>query len=123
MIVSESFSIFLFGGYGEFDSLCHCAVSKLKNKYPFIQRVYCYSDEKQYAKSKIKGEILLADYEKFEMLPLDFDYWYTRIYFRNCKMVDLSDLVIFYAKAVTGSGAYKILRYAEKSKKRLINLL
>ncbi|MBQ7373705.1 MAG: hypothetical protein IJW64_03990 [Clostridia bacterium] len=122
LILNEQFSVFLFGRYGEFDETCHRVVSKLKEKYPFIERIYCYSDEKQFLREKRKGEILESAYERFLFLPLEYDYWYTRIYYRNCKMVDDSDFVVFYAEKRVQSGAYKILEYAIRKKKRLYNL-
>ncbi len=76
---------------------------------------------------EIKGqenlrERLLVLVEEFTYLPLDYNYWYTRIYYRNCEMIDRSDCVIFYAEQKKESGAYKALRYAQKKKKPHINL-
>ena len=122
LIKNQNFAQFLFGGYGEFDELCHCAVTALREKYPLIKRVFCYSNEKEFCKLKSKGIIKNYEYEDFKFIPLVYDYWYTRIYFRNCKMVDESDCIIFYVTKNAGSGAYKILQYAQKSKKEIINV-
>ena len=62
------------------------------------------------------------DYEQFIYLALSYDYWYTRIYYRNCAMIDRSDYVVFYAEERENSGAYKALRYVVKQKKPYINL-
>ena len=40
---------------------------------------------------------------------------------RNFEMIDMSDLIIFYVTNTQG-GAYKALKYAEKSGKKIINL-
>ena len=122
LIVNEDFSIFLFGGYGEFDDLCRQCVSKLKEQYTDIEIVYCYSDEKQFFRDKRNGTIKNSDYDRFEFLSLDFNYWYTRIYYRNCEMVNKSHFVIFYAQNKKGSGAYKIYEYAIKTKKSVKNI-
>ena len=49
-----------------------------------------------------------------------FDGWYKSIYFRNCAMIDESDLVIFYAQEREDSGAYKAYKYAKKKKEKYI---
>ena len=39
--------IVYFGGFGEFDDLCHDVVTYLRNtKYPFLKRVYVVEDSK-----------------------------------------------------------------------------
>lgn len=63
-----------------------------------------------------------VDYEEIIYLDLDFDYWYTRIYYRNVEMVNRSDIVVFYVNHSEQSGAYKILQYAIKKEKQYINI-
>ena len=122
LIEKAGYSIFLFGGFGAFDELSHEVVTLLKNDYPYIQRVYCVSDERYLRKSKRPKYLQDGDYEQFIYLALSYDYWYTRIYYRNCAMIDRSDYVVFYAEERENSGAYKALRYAVKQKKPYINL-
>ncbi|MBE5742695.1 MAG: hypothetical protein E7360_05215 [Clostridiales bacterium] len=116
-------TVFLFGGMGEFDFMCHSVVSKLKEKHPFIKRIFCLTDVIYLRKSKRPKYLKDEDYEDFVYLDLEFDYWYSRIYFRNCEMINKSDVVVFYAENRDNSGAYKALKYAVKSKKKIINLL
>ena len=40
LIVNEGVDTFLFGSRSQFDDLCYDVVSKLKEKYPHIKRVY-----------------------------------------------------------------------------------
>ena len=40
LIAEKEVSIFYFGSKSEFDDLCHKVVTDLKEKYPFIKRVY-----------------------------------------------------------------------------------
>ena len=55
------------------------------------------------------------NYEDFIYLDLDFDWWYKRIYYRNCAMIDRSDIVVFYVEPKENSGAYKAYKYAENA--------
>ena len=120
-MIKKGFERFLFGGFGEFDNLCYEVVSKLQKEYPHIKRVYVLCQEKDIQKLKT-GRILLAnEYDEAVYFPLRYDYWYTRIYYRNCEMIDHSDHIIFYAENRKESGAYKALKYALKMKKEIIN--
>ena len=107
LILNESYTNFMFGGFGMFDDLCHKVVSELKEKYNFIKRIYCLEDERYLRVSKRPHYLTNEDYEEFIYLPLKYDYWYTRIYFRNCEIINQSDFVIFYVKNTENSGAYK----------------
>ena len=122
-LIEKGFTHFLFGGFGEFDELCHAVVSVKKTKYPYIQRIYCVSDEKYLKEHNRPTYLRLEDYEEFTYYAPTFNYWYTRIYYRNCEMIKRSDYVVFYAESREGSGAYKALQYAQKQKKRYINLM
>ena len=121
-LIEKGFTVFLFGGFGEFDELCYQAVSAIKERYPTIKRVYCVSDERHLRESKRPKYLRAEDYEEFVYYPPSFDYWYTRIYYRNCEMITRSDYVIFYAEDREESGAYKALKFAVKNKKEYINL-
>ena len=122
LIVEKGYAIFLFGGFGEFDELCYKAVSHLKEKYPQVRRIYCVHDEKYLLERKRPIYLRKADYEEFIYVPLRFDYWYKRIYYRNCEMIEKSDYVIFYAENRGDSGANKALAYAKRHKKDYVNL-
>ena len=61
--------------------------------------------------------------DKIEYLIPTFNGWYRSIYFRNCAMIDNSDVIIFYAENRANSGAYKAYRYAKSKKgKWVVNL-
>ena len=122
-LIKREFTVFFFGGFGEFDELCYRVVSLLRQKYPHIKRIYCVSGEKQLQERKRLRYFPLEEYEDFIYLPPSFDYWYTRIYYRNCAMIDTSDAVIFYAEERENSGAYKAYKYAKcKKDKYIVNL-
>ena len=114
---------FYFGGYGDFDDLCLKIVTKKKLEYPElnIRRIYCVSQER-YLRKRVRY-FNREDYDDIIYLAPSFDGWYKSIYFRNCIMIDQSDLIIFYAESRENSGVYKAYRYAKKKKdKRIENL-
>ena len=117
LICEKGYTVFLFGGFGEFDELCHQVVSIYQERYCTIKRVFCVSDEKFLLERKRPAYLRASDYEEFTYLPLAYDYWYTRIYYRNCEMIEKSDFVVFYVEERKDSGAYKTLQYAKKRKK------
>ena len=121
--VASGCRIFYFGGYGEFDKLCRQIVTKIKNERPElnIQRIFCVPMEKDLRKkSRWLND---TNCDKIEYLIPMFNGWYRSIYFRNCAMIDNSDVIIFYAENRANSGAYKAYRYAKSKKgKWVINL-
>ena len=114
---------FYFGGYGDFDNLCHKIVTKIRNENPElkIRRIYCVSQER-YLRQNVRY-FNREDYDEIIYLTPSFEGWYKSIYFRNCAMIDKSHLIIFYAESKEDSGAYKAYKYAKRKKdKQVINL-
>lgn len=122
LVLKENVDTFYFGGFGDFDEYCHKAVSRLREKHPNIKRIFCLSDERQLRKSKRPRYLKDTDYEEFVYLTIEFDYWYSRIYYRNCEMINQSDYIVFYIRDKENSGAYKSFQYAQKHKKQIIEL-
>ena len=122
LITQENVNYFYFGGFSEFDDLCWQIVTELKLKYPSIYRIFCLSDPCHQRLSKRQRWIKDENYEEITYLDLNFDYWYTKIYYRNCEIIDRSDFVVFYVNHTERSGAYKALQYATKKKKLTINV-
>lgn len=120
--IEDGCRTFYFGGYSDFDDLCYKIVTKIKAENPNLElkRVYCVSQEK-YLRKKVRY-FNKEDYDDVVYLMPSFEGWYKSIYFRNCAMIDDSDLVIFYCEENPNSGAYKAYKYAIKSKKKVINL-
>ncbi len=121
-LISDGCEEFLFGGFGMFDDLCHKIISELKLIYPNIKRIFCASNPRHIQINKRPKWLKQEDYEEFVYLDLKFDWWYKRIYYRNCAMIDKSDVVVFYVEKRENSGAYKVYKYAKQRKKRIINL-
>lgn len=122
MIENKNVNCFYFGGLGQFDDLCWQIITGLKTRYKDIVRVFCLADPRHQRLSKRPKWLKNEDYEEIVYLELDFDYWYTRIYYRNCEIVNRSDYVVFYVNHTKGSGAYKAMQYAIKHKKSIINV-
>ena len=114
LICKENFSVFYFGGFGAFDTFCHSIITKLKNVYPYIQRVFCFTEQKYLRKTP--KWINANDYEQFICPEVDFSWWYQRIYYRNCSIIQKSDAVIFYVNEKENSGAFKAMLFAKKNK-------
>ena len=114
---------FYFGGFGDWDSLCHKIVTEMKEEYPRlnIKRLFCVTQER-YIRKRARY-YNLDDYEDFIYLAPSFEGWYKSIYFRNCAMIDQSDYVIFYAEERADSGAYKAFKHAKKQKDKIIKNL
>lgn len=122
LILNENVRIFLFGGFGLFDDLCHQVVTKLKEKYPYLKRIYVLENEKWIDEYRRPKYLSNDDYEEFVYYSPRFEGFYKRIYFRNLEIIDRSDFILFYIRNTEKSGAYKAYKYAVKCKKNIINL-
>ena len=121
--IADGCRTFYFGGYSDFDSLCHELVSKIREEKPEldIKRVYCVPLER-FLRKRVRY-FNREDYEDVIYLSPLFQGWYKSIYYRNCAIIDESTHVIFYAGEKAKSGAYKTYKYAKgKKDKTVINL-
>ncbi|MFI3228761.1 MAG: hypothetical protein R3Y23_01170 [Bacillota bacterium] len=122
LVQNKGVSIFYFGGFGDFDDYCFNSVTKLKQDFPYLQRIYCVEDIRLLRESKRPQYLSNKGFDDYIHLPLKYDYWYTRIYYRNCEMVDASDFIVYFIRNIENSGAYKCYKYAKKVKKSIIML-
>lgn len=120
--IADGIRVFLFGGRSDFDDLVYDIVSEKmeKNDGLCLKRIFCFALDAQLRKPPVWFR--KKEYEGYECPAKDFDWWYTAIYYRNCAMIDQSDLVLFYAEKRENSGAYKAYKYAVKTHKKSINL-
>lgn len=111
-LINDDFDVFYLGGYGDFDNLCCSILTKLKEKYPHIKRVFVtpYID-----KDFDKNSYDESYYPSLENVPKKF-----AISKRNEKMVEQSDVVVAYVIYSWG-GASKTLEFAKRKKKHIIN--
>ncbi len=123
LIEKENYQIFIFGGLGDFDDLCHYVVTELKKEYPSISRWFCLYDPRHEYNEKKRPDYVNSDnFEEIKYLYLFYDNWYDRIYYRNVEIMNMSDFVIFYAENRKESGAYKAVKHALRKKIKHINL-
>lgn len=130
LLINKGVTTFLFGSKSEFDSLTYKIVTKLKEKYLFIKRVYIRSTYQCIDKSY--EEYLLKLYEETYFPPkLEKAGKYSYVE-RNFEMIDNSSYCVFYynenytplSKRHTkrNSGTKVAYNYALKKKKTIINL-
>ncbi len=119
--ITKGFDTFYFGGFGSFDELCYQVVTELKTTYTDIKRVYILTDRRHLQESKRPKYLKDGDYEDFVYICLPYDYWYTRLYYRNRAIIDQCDKSCFYVDHENDSGAYNALQYAIKKKKQVYN--
>lgn len=117
LIIEHKVDTFLFGSKSEFDTLCHGVVSKLKEKYPYIKRIY------------VRAEYPYIDdnYKAYLLQSYDDTYYPEKIVKagkaayveRNCEMIDKSAYcVVYYDKNYTPPkrrGKKQLSEYQPKS--------
>jgi len=125
LILYKHVTTFLFGSKSEFDSLCLTVVTKLKEKYPQIQRIY------------IRAEFpyITDDYQAYLLQSYDDTYYPNRILNagravyveRNFIMIDQSDFCVIYyhetnqpTEGKHKSGTKIAYEYAQKKEKIII---
>ena len=94
LIVDENIDTFLFGSKSEFNSLCYDLVTKIKEKYPHIKRVYV----------RAEFPCIDEDYRSYLLESCEGTYYPERIkkagkaayVERNCEMIDKSCVCIVY---------------------------
>ena len=94
LIVDQNINTFLFGSKSQFDSLCYDLVTKIKEKYPHIKRVYVRAEfpciDENYR------SYLLENYED-TYYPDGMEKAGKAAYVeRNCEMIDRSSVCIIY---------------------------
>ena len=122
LIKNQNVTKFLFGGFGDFDTLCYEVACELKDEFLEIERIYCVENERLMRPNKRPLWLKNRNYEQIIYLEPDFKYWYTQVYYRNLEMIKASDFVVFYIRKTENSGAYKAQQYAKKIKKVIISV-
>ena len=136
LIENEKVDTFLFGSRSEFNDLCYQIVSRLKQKYKDINRVYVRGEYQYIDDGNI--EYFSKGYEK-TYLPESCKVASRGTYIeRNRSMIDESDFCLFYyiegytpparkrskkdiSVYQTRSGTAICYRYATKEKKNIKN--
>ncbi len=137
LIVKNNTEVFLFGSKSEFNYLCREVVSKLKEKYPHIKRIYVRAEYPKISNEQEK--YFLVNYEA-TYFPKNLINAGKGIYIkRNYEMIDSSDICIVYYKKdylppkrtdsksdfnyyQPNSGTAIAFNYATQKNKKIINL-
>ncbi len=94
LIVDENIDTFLFGSKSQFNSLCYELVTKIKEKYPHIKRVFVRA-EYPFIDENYKAYIL--QYYEDTYFPEHMVNAGKASYVeRNCEMVDKSRVCVVY---------------------------
>ncbi len=94
LITKKNVSTFLFGSKSAFDDLCYEVVSKLKEKYPHIQRIYVRA-EYPYISDDYKN-YLLESYENTYFPEKSVDAGKASYVERNQEMINKSKFCVVY---------------------------
>ena len=134
LIENRNVGVFLFGSRSQFNSLCYEIITKLKEKYTDIKRVYVRAE---YDYDDKTMEYLLEDYEETYYCPEIKNYKRNSYVIRNRYMIDKSDICVFYYAGIelmlkpatkkqpshiVHSGTKLALDYAEAKNKDIINI-
>lgn len=124
LIVKEKVDTFLFGSKSQFNSLCLEIVTSLKEKFPYIKRVYVRAEfpviDENYRK------YLLGSYEDTYYPEKILDSGRAVYVERNFEMINKSRFCIIYYNqglepTVGKSGAKIAFNYAVKQNKNIIS--
>ncbi len=126
-LINRGVTTFLFGSKSEFNKLSWEIVTELKEKYPFIKRVYVRSAY-QDIDENYKRYLLELYEETYFAIKLKNAGKYSYVE-RNYEMIDNSTYCIFYYNkdynpllTSRKSGTKTAYEYAIKKKKEIINL-
>ena len=119
LITKESVTDFVFGGYGDFDSIAFQIVSEIKKDYPHIRRVKALAYVPKY---KEEMDHLNRVYE-FVYLPKNTEAGPQRyaIVRRNRALSKECDFMVCYVMINFG-GAYIAMKNAQANGKTVVNL-
>lgn len=122
LILQKEYVEFLVGRGGDFDQIVSSAVKRLQRRIRADNSSLVWVLPYSTAQLRNNEESFQAYYDEIEICDAAQNSHPKRAYqIRNRKMVDRSDLVVFYVEHNSG-GAYQTLRYAQEKGKRIINL-
>ena len=123
LISDENVDTFLFGSKSEFDRLCLELVTKLKEKYPHVKRIYV----------RAEYPFISDDYRSRLLRYYDETYYPEKLHGaghaayveRNYEMINNSKYCIVYydeqkAPAISKSGTKIALAYADRKGRKVI---
>lgn len=124
LIVEKRVDTFLFGSKSRFNSLCQEIVTKLKEKYPHIKRVYVRA-EHPYISEEYKN-YLLESYDETYYPKKIMGSGRASYIERNYEMIENSWFCVVYyegSSVIRRSGTKIALDYATKKGKEIIRVV
>ncbi|MCR4719412.1 MAG: hypothetical protein K5768_07265 [Firmicutes bacterium] len=122
LIYENEYVDFLIGRDGEFDQLVSSTVKRMKKEMGYSNSSLIWVMPYIKAEYENNRENFEEYYDEIEICyESSISHPKSAIQIRNRRMIDRSDLVIFYVRRNYG-GAYKAMEYAAKIGKRMINL-
>lgn len=126
LIVEKQVDTFLFGSKSRFNSLCWEMVTKIKEKYPHVKRIYVRAEYPHI--SEEYRDYLLKNYEDTYYPEKILNSGKAVYVERNCEMIDSSQYCIVYydeniAPTTRKSGTKIAIDYAIKQDKTIIYLM
>ena len=109
LVVRQGAFIFLFANVGDFEDYCYEIVTKLKKRFPYVERHY-YHGGCDYDKGYVDYMADLYDNLHFPPMGAQLSQ-----HMRTCTMIDICDILVT-------CGAVWAEEYALKKKKRIINI-
>ena len=125
LITDENVDTFLFGSKSRFDSLCLELVSRLKEKYPHVKRIYVRAEYPD----------ITDDYKAYLLKSYEDTYYPEKLHGagraayveRNYEMINQSQYCVVYyhepnPPAIRKSGTKIALDYAAKLRRKIIRI-
>ena len=117
---SNEYVQFLVGRNGEFDRFVSSEIRNVVKNYGFKNCSHTLILPYVTAELRDNEENFLKFYDDIEIS--EKAYFKSAIIQRNREMTDRADLVICYVEHNKCGGAYESVKYAEKMKKKIVNL-
>lgn len=115
-LIQKGYTIFYDGNYGAFDKKSASAVLELKHKYPHIKLIriltYYHHEKDKYELPSCYDGSILPETEEL--------HYKQKIVKRNEWIVDNCDVLVCHIEETYKSGAYRILKYAQKQNRSII---
>ena len=117
LITEQKSKLFYFGGVGKFDNLCANVLLKLKDRFKHIKLVFVKPAIKDYE------NLVEFNYDEVVEIKEKTDYDKMPLFARDFKMAKKADFLVFYVEENSKNKAKKILDFAGKWKKNLVNMI
>ena len=122
LLLNKEYVEFLVGRDGAFDLLVSATVKRCKKKYGEHNSALVWVLPYSTAELRDNVDAFFRYYDEIEICEeAALRHYKSAFQVRNRRMVDRSDLVIFYVVRESG-GAYQTMKYAERTGTTLINL-